>query len=329
MTESEILAISKRTHEKGKCGGFMDVTDFQTKQKSPIGAMVSFGERPIQERELVNKLMLEVSSAKIQQTVEKLSSFRNRHYQSDTGVEAAVWIKSQFESLAAHRKDVSVRVVMHQGFKQPSVVATVHGKSDEIIVLGAHEDSINQSSWGGASKAIAPGADDDASGVATLLEAFRVLVQSDFQPERTIEFMTYAGEERGLLGSQDIASRYQREKKKVIAAFQLDMTMHPGGAHKMTLINDHVNQGLTAFTGKLISDYLKMPWTEDKCGYGCSDHASWDSFGFPAVFPFEAPTEDMNHKIHTEEDTLKILDVEFGSHFSKLALAFAVELAKN
>ena len=70
----------------------------------------------------------------------------------------------------------------------------------------------------------APGADDDGTGVVNLIEIFRALVASGFQPATPVEFHFYSGEEGGLLGSQAIASSYKTAGKAVKAMFQLDMT---------------------------------------------------------------------------------------------------------
>ena len=81
-------------------------------------------------------------------------------------------------------------------------------------------DSINSRDTSGR----APGADDDGSGSVNLLEAFRVLVTSGFQPESPVEFHWYAGEEAGLLGSQAIARDYKAKNIEVKGMLQLDMT---------------------------------------------------------------------------------------------------------
>ncbi|MBI3535053.1 MAG: M20/M25/M40 family metallo-hydrolase, partial [Deltaproteobacteria bacterium] len=231
-----------------------------------------------------------------------------------------------------NNSSITVELFQH-AFKQPSVVAKILGKgpqSDELVILGAHEDSINL--WGNlidVEDKRAPGADDDASGVATLLETFRVIVESGFQPNRTLVFMTYAGEEVGLLGSLDIAKNYKGQNKKIAGVLQFDMTMFPGTSHKLTFINDHVDTKLTKFVEGLVDQYIKVPWTESSCGYACSDHASWTRYGYPSAFPFEAPFDEYNKKIHTSGDTLdNNLDILFGSYFAKLSLAFAVELAQ-
>ena len=75
---------------------------------------------------------------------------------------------------------------------------------------------------------------------------------------------------------------------------------------------------------------MKVRRSTTECGYACSDHASWESQGFPAAMAFEASFDGMNHAIHTDRDTLQTSggDASHSVPFTKLAVAFAVELAK-
>jgi leucyl aminopeptidase len=307
----------------------MDVTDFVDRAEPPtfMAPFAIYAKDRFDQDEEVNRLMAELSPDNLHDTVAKLSSWRNRYYSSDTGVEAADWIRDQFEALAKGRSDVKVQLFKHK-WKQPSVIARIEGRSkpEEVVIIGAHEDSIK--GWGSV-EGEAPGADDDASGVATVLEVFRVLMESDFQPERTIEFMTYAAEEKGLLGSQDIAREYQDQRVEVVGALQFDMTMYKNKSPAIHLVTDYTDADLTEYTRKLIDTYVKFPWKNIKCGYACSDHASWNRAKYASAFPFEAPMGEDNPKIHTPGDTLdNDLDMEFGLHFAKLGVAFAVEMTK-
>jgi leucyl aminopeptidase len=331
MRPSDIDALSDARHTSGHCGGYMDITDFQD---DPVSLHMTdptqfdlFADRDPWRQELVEQLLPELSPAELLQNVRHLSSYYDRFYQSETGVKSATWIRDRLAGLASHRSDVKVELVTHN-FKQPSVIATITGThptlKNEIVVIGGHLDSINQYSWG--SQAQAPGADDNASGTSTVMEIFRVIVESGYQPQRTLQFMGYAGEEKGLLGSQDIARRYKQEGKRVVAAMQFDMTFFPGSTEKLTFITDFTDPSLTRFSQKLMDTYVKMPWVTDTCGYACSDHASWTKNGYASAFPFEAPSKDMNSKIHTTADTIvNGLDADFGLLFAKLGLAFALE----
>ncbi len=334
MTESQVGELARQQHEQGHCGGFMDVTE-HPQSNGMVVFSPTIPNRPLPTHgDQVQRILPELSAANLIENVTRLSDFRNRFYKSELGAKAANWIKDQFIELAKGRTDVKVELFKHS-FLQPSVIATIQGTgphAKEHVILGAHEDSVN---WKGSwiapdANARAPGADDDASGVATLLETYRVLMDSGFRPDRTLVFMTYAGEELGLLGSQDIAQKFRADNKIVAGVLQLDMTLFPGQNRTITFINDHVDQGLTKFTEMLVDAYVKAPWREAPCNYACSDHASWSKAGYPSAFPFEAPMGEDNPKIHTEDDTLQNnLDAAFGLHFAKLATAFAIELASE
>lgn len=342
MTPAQIRALAIKSHEEGHCGGFMDVTDFvnasgkrRVNTKKNYSTMYLLEDRRPHFTRDVNELLGKLSAAQLQSYVEKLSSFHNRHYQSEEGVQSMEWIASQFQKIKSKNKrsDVIVEYFDHKNFKQPSVVATIagHGElAEEIVVIGGHGDSVN---WSGSassgshsqSHARAPGADDNASGTSTVLEIFRVINESGFRPKRTLKFMIYAGEEEGLLGSQDIAEDAKHNEDDVVAVIQFDMTQYPGNGRKIHFITDHTNKELTKFTQMLADKYVKMPWTTTTCGYACSDHASWHSYGYAAVFPFEA--DNYNPKIHTSKDLInEQTDFEFGLQFAKLGVAFAVEL---
>ena len=201
-------------------------------------------------------------------------------------------------------------------------------KPEEIVVLGGHLDSIN-GMWGGEANR-APGADDNASGIAVLTESLRVLAASGFRPRRTVEFMGYAAEEVGLRGSKEIAASYSKQGKKVAAVIQFDMTNYKGSDKAIYLLTDHVDPGVTDFLGKLIDAYAQVPWSTTKCGYACSDHASWTRSGYPSSAAFESAFDGMNRDIHTDRDTLSKSGgtAEHSVSFAKLAAAFAAEVAK-
>ena len=201
-------------------------------------------------------------------------------------------------------------------------------KSDEVVILGGHADSI-AGMFGGSGKA--PGADDNASGIATITEVIKILMNNNYKPKRTVQFMGYSAEEVGLLVSKEIAASYKAKGIKVIGVMQLDMTLFKGTADKdIVMMADFTNGAQNEFLGKLIDEYVKVSWGYSRCGYGCSDHASWTANGYPSSFPFEATMEDINHKIHTPNDTLQTSggDAKHAAKFAKLATAFVVELAK-
>jgi leucyl aminopeptidase len=334
MKLRDAFQFSKSAHESGRCAGFMDLTH-QKNTKTPISPLVEsfrlrLDRRPLTQKGYLDGALPELDMGRVNDTIKVMSQNRNRYYRSQFGVESAKWIASQFKELSANRSDVKIELFSHS-FEQPSVIATIPGQGlhqNEIVVIGGHEDSINQSAWGSRDM-VAPGADDNASGVASILEVFRVLIKTGFKPDRTLMFMTYAGEEVGLLGSQDIANRFKAQKKAVVAVMQLDMTGFPGAGDQVVFMTDHVSPELTRFTQGLMDAYVKVKWSTDKCGYACSDHASWTKSGFPSVMPFEATMSTDNKDIHTPRDLISKLDFNHARAFVKLGLSFMAELSKE
>lgn len=178
----------------------------------------------------------------------------------------------------------------------------------------------------------APGADDDASGIAGLTEVLRVIAASGYTPRRTIKLIAYAAEEVGLRGSQEIASEYKKTGVNVVGVIQLDMTNFKGSENDLYLFTDYTDEPQNRFLANLVKTYLPtLTVGYDKCGYACSDHAAWHAQGYAASMPFESEIRKDNPHIHTARDTL----ANSGGHalhalkFAWLAAAYAVELGSE
>ncbi len=331
--------LAEQVHARhDRCGGFMVHDSYADARAAipvhtdPHHADPSHGVRPELDYSLdraaaVRAVLPAVDATRIRATIRALSAMPTRYYQSRTGAEAARWLHGQWRGLTG-RPDVTVELVDH-GYAQPSVILTIPGaaRADEVVVIGGHLDSINL--LGAASAA--PGADDDASGIATVTEVARVLLAHDYRPDRTIQLMAYAAEEVGLRGSQLIARDYQRRGVRVVGALQLDMTNYRGSDKDIWLINDYTSAAQNAFLGRLIDTYVGASWGTDACGYACSDHVSWHRIGVPASMPFEARARDRNRAIHTRRDTLETSDSSavHAANFARLAAAYAIELGKG
>lgn len=319
-----------------RCGGFMlhENEDEAIEQlESQDGAQLfaknnTFANYTIDQENVVKPLVNEVKADNILATITKLSSFKNRYYKGEFGKQSAAWIKDTWTDLVKNRSDATVEYFPHSQWDQPSIILTLKGASDEVIIVGGHQDSIN-GSFGGATST-APGADDNASGIATITEVIRVLANSSYQPQKTIKFMAYAAEEVGLLGSKEISRSFKQKNINVIGVMQLDMTNYQGTKElDIVMMRDYTNDDQNNFVGSIIDRYVPgIKWGFDKCGYGCSDHASWHSQGYPASMPFEARKNDMNHNIHTARDTLAASNgnANHAAKFAKMAVGYVVEL---
>ena len=130
------------------------------------------------------------------------------------------------------------RIYNHVNTPMPSVILTMDGANtpDEFVIIGGHIDSF---SFQGNNNA--PGADDNASGIASLNEMVRILLEKNFVPNRTIEVMAFAAEEIGLVGSAEIAEEYADNGVNVAAFVQFDMTGYKGSSSDVYITTDSYN----------------------------------------------------------------------------------------
>jgi leucyl aminopeptidase len=337
LDQTEVLKVSALIHDElHRCGGFIAHDSFEAARDSLssqgdmyFAKSAIFADYDINQQTSVRPMVADVSDKNILDTITKLSAYNTRYYKTQTGVQSSQFIRDTWAALAKSRSDVKVELYQHRSFPQGTVIMTVPGTdlADEIVILGGHADSI--SGWFGGD-ARSPGSDDNASGIATVTEVIRILMNNNFKPRRTVQFMGYAAEEAGLLGSKDVAATYKAAGKKVVGVIQFDMTLYKGTKEKdIVMMSDYTNAAQNEFIGRLIDEYVKVPWGYSKCGYGCSDHASWTNNGYPASIPFESTMEDINHNIHTERDTIENAggDAKHAAKFAKLGLSWVVELA--
>lgn len=297
------------------------------------------GERPPTptKEDRIKELVAKTSSSNILQTMTTLSDGTlgpTRYVASNSARRAPEWIRDQFTKIANGRTDIKIRLVEHAKINQPSVEAIIEGTGpdkNKFVIIGGHEDSIHGTNSRSFVDSPAPGADDNASGVATVMETYRVLVESGYKPEVSIAFYTYAGEEIGLVGSQEIARSYADAGKEVLGAIQLDMTSYSSGAtEELTFITDYTSPTLTTTAAELATKYMGMKVSYDTCGYACSDHASWSRYNFRSVFPVEKEFWASVNRIHTIQDKVDALaKPTYAEKFAKLCVAFALTLGFN
>ena len=335
----DLPSIAATLHRQLRhCGGFMFHSS-ESEGRSALASgklrLIRQGTRPsyvLANQAIVAPILAQMSEQNIAATIVDLSAFVNRYYSSTHGAQASNWLRDTWAALAARHGGMSVAQFEHAGYGQRSVIATIAGsdKAGEVVVLGAHLDSINLAGDRGA--AVAPGADDDASGVAGLTEVLRVIAAASYKPRRTIKLIAYAAEEVGLRGSQDIARDFKKNQVDVVGVLQLDMTNFKGSSKDIYLISDYTDPDQNSFLGKLVEAYLPAVTVgSDKCGYACSDHAAWDALGYATSMPFEAQLREDNPHIHTKNDSYANSGNQAGHalKFARMAAAYAVELGSE
>src|SRR5215211_4842736 len=201
-------------------------------------AVTSFGQaKRIKPDPEVARMVKEVSAQNIEATIRKLVSFGTRNTLSEQdnptrGVGAARdWIFGEFQKINADCGNCLN--VEKQSFLQPkanrvpepttltNVIATLRGTTnpDRVYVVSGHYDSMCTSPTD--AKCDAPGANDDASGTATVIELARVMSKRKF--DSTIIFMTVPGEEQGLLGATYFAQQAVENKMDIEGMFTNDI----------------------------------------------------------------------------------------------------------
>jgi Peptidase family M28/PDZ domain/PA domain len=195
--------------------------------------------------------------------------------------------------------------------KTKNVVGVLEGAgphADETVVIGAHYDHLGHGglfsgSLAPLSREIHNGADDNASGTATVLELARRLGARRDAPPRRIVFIAFSGEERGLLGSHYYVEHPLFPLSSTVMMFNLDMVGRLNDKDELTMIGTGTSSGfeeLVDVLGKSAGLKIKkIAGMTD--GFGGSDHQSFYPRGIPVLFAFTGvhrdyhrPTDDSN-----------------------------------
>jgi peptidase M28-like protein/PDZ domain-containing protein/PA domain-containing protein len=182
-----------------------------------------------------------------------------------------------------------------------NVLAYLPGKSDEYVILGAHYDHLGYGHYDSLAPAqigqIHPGADDNASGTAGVLELARMLAGLKGQLPRGVLFASFAGEELGLLGSADWVKEPTRPIAKAVAMLNMDMI---GRIRGEKVYIGGVGTGST-FETELSRAEQGFPFRIENSpgGYASSDHTSFVAKKIPVLFFFSGLHSDY----HRPSDT--------------------------
>ncbi|RXT03628.1 M20/M25/M40 family metallo-hydrolase [Ammoniphilus sp. CFH 90114] len=176
-----------------------------------------------------------------------------------------------------------------------NVIATKkpHPKHDtgQVIILGAHHDSV----------AVGTGASDNASGTAVLLEAARVLANT--QTDTEIRFITFGAEERGLLGSRFYAQNMSDEDiERTVGMFNMDMVGSKNSGEKLVMFTYDGKENTVTTLGNSAGSRLHEPVPFNQVGR--SDHQPFTEVGIDAAVFSYAPLEP---EYHSPGDVLELI----------------------
>src|SRR6266480_3282938 len=328
-------------------------------------------------------MLREIDPDRIKATILKLVSFGTRHTASsqtdpNRGIGAATdWVFGQMQSFAA--ASGGRMTVQKQTFVQPvsatipvpttitNVIATLKGTAspERFYVITGHLDSRVSDVLNFTDDA--PGADDDGSGVACVLELVRLFATHQFPG--TIVLATVAGEEQGLFGSSFMAAQMKAAGNDVQGMFSNDI-IGTGDAHDGTkpdpftvrmfqegiptaaTPNDIAlmqsvggeNDGLSRQLGRYVNSVapfnltgmnIRLIWRRDRY-LRASDHVSFQGQGYPAA-RFTEPRENFNHEHRNVEvingvqfgDLIDFVDFDYVARVTKVNAATLWSLATS
>lgn len=290
-------------------------------------------------------LFNQVSKDHLRATLTELSKYSTRNTSSPELTKAAEWIAAEFRKIPGLQVEI-MKYDIKKGRRVPEdktvvqVVATLPGETDHKILVGGHLDTINLG--GDPLTAVAPGVNDDGSGVALTLESARILSQKKWH--NTLVFVAFSGEEQGLFGSTALAERAKSEEWAIDAVLNNDTVGSSTSSDlkdkkRVRLYSEEVTDPkLPQHNSRELARWIEWnsrgkvkdfaPWLvfrRDRFQRG-GDHTPFNKAGFTAVRFVEA-VEWLEHQ-HTEKDTLDWIDFTYLSNVTKLNILTMETLAQ-
>jgi Peptidase family M28 len=292
------------------------------------------GETPAEK--FTHSVKNQVNSTKLKDSIDILSSFHTRHTKSVYIEDVAHWLKNKFENVCEGRVYFNNFTQIDKGsnYNLKNVICIQEGSAtyennNHILLILAHYDSrmedINQTN------ARAPGADDNASGVAAVLELARIL--SKINLKNDMQFVLLSGEELGQWGSTAYVKHLRVTDTIPDLVMNLDMIGYDALKQSKVLIEyDQGNKSKTNDTSsKKIADLIKQVASKYT-----NLNASLSKLGKTDLVPFEAAGNTVigfhdggsvnNPNYHRMSDTPFTLNIEYLTATTKLALATILEL---
>jgi hypothetical protein len=243
----------------------------------------------------------------------RLQAFVTRYSYADSCRAAEEWAYNYFEDLCF---DSELFEYNYSGETWRNAIGTQLGLTypDSIFIICGHMDAVSENP-----RYDAPGAEDNASGAAAVLQTATILSRYTF--DYTIQYVLFTGEEQGLIGSEAYADWAHQHNVGIVGVLNFDMISYDGGYGWD--INTYADRNrprevaLGNFFAQLIDDYTgayAVRIDEDGPLY-CSDHYWFSVYGFPAVFSIDAQlwgAPDFYPWYHSTADTIGNLDTDYG-----------------
>jgi aminopeptidase YwaD len=278
--------------------------------------------------------MIEPELERIRRHLENIVGERNPFTQPKHLENTAQYISDQFEAMGLK---VTQEMVEFEGTQSQNILAQTSGVTDDLFVLAAHYDSVPNT----------PGADDNASAVAALLEIAHVLSQSSHK--KSLIFSAFTLEEYGFIGAKHFIDLDIERKKRLSGMISLEMvgfknpqpnsqsyppyvdpSQYPDTGDFIAVVGNESSAGLTQAlaqemthsTPALKVETLVVPGQgENFSEVRLSDHSPFWDAGIPAVMVTDTAFF-RNPNYHQPSDTMETLDLEFIRDNAKAVTAF-------
>jgi len=246
-----------------------------------------------------------------------------RYSRSVTPIEKAT--QYAFEHFEALGLDAAYHTFILSGSQKRNVIAEQAGvgQAGRIFMITAHLDDYSENPYNDA-----PGADDNASGSSALLVAADILSQYTF--DCTLRYALFTGEEQGKVGSLAYAQQAYNLGEDIEAVLNLDMIGYNSDAEPEielhTRPGNAADQAIASLFADVVLAYgLDLTPLIEPSNIQASDHASFWSYGFPAILAIE-DFEDFTPYYHTTADRLATLDLAYFTDFAKAAVGTLAHL---
>ncbi len=276
-----------------------------------------------QTNPLVQEMVDAVDSLSLLNFTQNLQDFVSRNSYNDSCIAAANYVKIHFENLGYD----SVYLHSYDSSYAPNVIAVKVGENDDsTYVICAHLDATIGSPW--MNEPVAPGADDNGSGSACVLEAARVM--ADYEFKHRLVFICFTGEEQGLVGSWAWCLEHMGDP--MYGCLNADMIGYMDTSpDRLKIYSDNQSIWLMQFVDSCANSYVPEVeiYPEVDPGMVWSDHASFWDIGVSALCHIEYPLS-WNPFYHTLGDTIGggFNDLRFCWLTTKVGVAALASLAQ-
>jgi hypothetical protein len=252
--------------------------------------------------------------------VETLATF-NRYTHGPGILQARDWLVQQFQGLSGLQ--VETQSFSVDGTPAYNVIATMAGtaRPDDWIIVGGHYDAVSEDPY-----TATPGAEDNASGCAGVVEAARVL--SGVPSEASVIFICYSGEEQGLHGSEAHVDALQASNQlwKVQAMVDMDMIGYTEDPDLDCLLEtEEFAESLLDLLADAASQFTDLRIETTFYAWG-SDHVPYLEAGLPAILTIENDWSSYPY-YHTTNDLPHHLTVAMGEEIIKMNVAAVAAMA--